>query len=247
MQHQLIVDILEALHTVELYEDLIGHDLDSDWEDPDYNPLQHRETYFESMSTPMSPNEPNVGHSFTEPGSPFVVEDNFRVFVPVNEFESIDEFNCEHNVDTDNYMIIDGPCCAPIQFNFNTDVQPDGPSTEPLRKCFYRQPNDTFHANDPYMYYEGIDQPTDDDYFAALFTLSNADEVIVNDEDFARLQCPTLHYYIIQKRENIDVRLTRKQYREIRAFYTDLEQLYATLVTEFNRIEDLQWQRDEFY
>lgn len=252
MQHQLIIDILEALHTIELYEDLVGCDLDSDWEDPDYNPLQHRETYFESMSTPMSPCEPHLDRYWSQPGSPFVVNDNVRVFIPMSEadesFEPVNDFNCEHNVDTDNYMVIDGPCCAPIQFNFgNTQSNMDGPSTEPLRKCFYRQPNDAFHDNDPYMYYEGNDQPTDDEYFAALFTLSCTNDTIMNDEDYSRLQCPPLHYYIEEKKVNIDTRLTRKQYREIRAFYTDLERMYANLVNEYNRIEDIQWQHDEFY
>lgn len=279
MMYQLITDVLNAIETVRLYEDMVGRDLDSDWEDEDYNPafdpcipddIEYQSDY-QSMSTPMSPQPVyNFGYHST-PMSPcdgmYNQFDNIfesygnmynNVFDTTPDMNLICEPFCEHNVNTDNYVITNGPCCAPISFPFSSSCgntclntcsnpcNPSGPSTEPLRKCFYRQPNDRFHENDPYMYYEATDHPNDEEYFAALFTLTQADEAICNNDDFERLRFEPFHLYVMSKRGNIDTRLSRKQWKVITDFFQSAERLQASVLTEIDRIEDLQWHRDDW-
>lgn len=223
MQHQLVVDIIEALHTIELYEDLVGCNLDSDWNDDDYDPNKQMVTYWDTLSAPMSPQEinlpPNLQRNSSVPTSPIVMDEQEYEYLPVT------------NEDMENQTIT---------------LPNDGPSTAPLGKCFSRQPNDAFHNNDPYMYYESIDSPTDEEYFAALFTLANADETIQTNEDYERLYCAPLHYYINEKKFDIETRLTRKQYKEIRNFYNYLERVYSNLIPEQDRISDIQWNLTDF-
>lgn len=294
MQYQLITDVLNAIETIQLYEDMVGRDLDSDWEDDDYNPAfdpcvlhtnDEDPCEYCSMSTPMSPvpacqfgypSAPLSPHDMFCPGDyagccpddyagdyPNAYDADMYAGGPIFEdtvpdMEFMYEPFCEHNVDTENYTIMDGPCCAPISFpfgnqdgstgdtNVHTDGNATGPSTKPLRKCFYRQPNDKFHETDPYMYYEATDHPNDDEYFTALFTLSQADEAICSNEDFEQLRFEPFHLYVMAKRDNIDTRLTRKQWRVIADFFRAAERLQASVLTEIDRIEDLQWTRDDW-
>lgn len=283
MMYQLITEVLNAIETVRLYEDMVGRDLDSDWEDDDYNPAFDPCIPFETdddmnnycfMSAPMSPQPVyNFGYHST-PMSPCEMaygntcnqfEPCYNMCNPTDiTFDTVPDMNlicepfCEHTVDTNNYMIMDGPCCAPISFpfgssngnaclnNYSNNCNQSGPSTEPLRKCFYRQPNDKFHETDPYMYYEATDHPNDEEYFAALFTLTQADEAICNDDDFERLRFEPFHLYVMAKRDNIDTRLSRKQWKVITDFFQSAERLQASVLTEIDRIEDLQWHRDDW-
>lgn len=180
MHHKLACDILEAIDTIILYEDMIGLHSDDEWNDRDY---VCEEDVVESSQVP-----------------------------------------------TQN----DGPNCEPIMLFSN------GPSTAPLGKCFYRQPNDKFHDNDPYMYYEAHDNPTDEEYFTSLFTLSQIDALVYNDEDYEKLRCEPLHIYTIMKQHDVDHRIPRKEWKIIKNYFKQAEKYYEMLVDEQDRIYDLQ-------
>lgn len=190
--------MLDALETIELYEDLVGTRSDSDVEDPDY--------FDPNEQVQMNP-------------SPFVFE-------------------------FDNCMPIDGPSTAPLIMNFQPLSEP---SCAPLGKPYFRQPKDSFHDSDPYMYYEARSHPDDMEYFNALNLLKSYDEELWNKYDYEELKYEPLHLYIMQKEFNLDFRIPRKAWIDIVTHYKDLQTLYATTINVENRLFDVQCQHDEFY
>lgn len=304
MQHQLIVDILEALHTIELFEDLIGTNLDSDGCDQDYYPNtqdfmpQDMPPYCMSPASPepfsdgvyFSEVDPNMLSSCFSPASPcepseayFIKssestpsEDNTCPFSELSQSPEANEwysdlspqfttadYEAMYNIDGSqplNYSAYGSPlheteeptCEFTTEYTspISMDECPEAaaPSTAPLQSQ-YRQPNDGFHNVDPYMYYESREYPSDEDYMNAIATLAQANELITNDEDYFRLECPAFHHYVNSKTQNIDTRLTRRQRHVIQSFYQELEHMYASMANECDRLADLHQQResDDFW
>lgn len=117
---------------------------------------------------------------------------------------------------------------------------PSSPSSSPLPDNFYRAPNDRFHDNDPYMYYESGEYPTDDDYFGALFLLKTNDALIRSDELYEPLYFEPLHQYLLMKEYNLDYKPPRKMWNSIIGFYTDIKNVLHGVSQEYDRIDDLQ-------
>lgn len=140
-----------------------------------------------------------------------------------------DDYVCEEDIPKNTQN--EGPNCEPIMLF---------PSTEPLGKCFYKQPNDKFHENDPYMYYEAHDNPTDEEYITTLFALSQIDTFVYENDDYEQLRCDLLHEYTLTKQHDVDHRISRKEWKQIRNFFVEAEKYYAMLVNEQDRILDLQ-------
>lgn len=187
----IVNDILESLHTIELYEDLDYTKSDSDLDDPTYG----ESDYFDS-----------------------------------------DDPDCMQR-----YSNLFGSTSTNISF-----PQLDGPSTAPLGTPYMRQPNDAFHDNDPYMYYEASRYPEDTDYYDAIGTLRRIDERIYNRWEYEELQFDLLHHYINEKLFNIDFKLPKRDWRAIKLHYEDLQRLHESVSHEQNRLYDVQDMMDEW-
>lgn len=130
----------------------------------------------------------------------------------------------------------EGPSTAPLILNFNGNT----PMGAPLPKCFYRTPRDGFLNNDPYMYYESSEYPTDEDYFRALFNLKSNDELIRSDDLYSSLYFDPLHQYIVTKSFYIDFKPPRKEWKSIISFYDEIKDSFVNVMHEYDRINDLQ-------
>lgn len=174
-----------------------------------------------------------------------IINDILNSMQTIELFEDLINCRSDSDFEDESYKYFDGS-----YFNINETVidypQPDGPSTSPLPKCFKRLPNNSFLNNNPYIYYEPEQSPTDEEYLYAIYTIKNIDELITNSEDqfIINLRNLSFHNYVIYKSVNIDYRIPNQEWKNIKKFYNEMLNIYTKIQNEELRIDDQSWFSD---